>query len=624
MCGIIGFNWNDKKLLKSCLQKIKHRGPDATSTFLDRSVSLGHNRLSILDLSKSGIQPMSNEDKTLWIIFNGEIYNYKEIKNNLKQKHKFKSNTDTEIILHLYEEKGLDFVNQLQGMFALCIYDVKNKKLILARDRVGIKPLYYFSYDSKFIFASEIKSLLLYKGIKKEVNLSALDTYLTFRANTTDESFIKGIKKLPPGSLLIYDLTSKSYSLKKYWDISFSSKISSENYLSKKIQDLLNDSVKGRLMSDVPYGAYLSGGVDSGIIVSLMKKFSPQKVKTFSVGFKEQKYSETNEARFLAKKLDTDHHELLIDESSIKKLPDIVYHSDEPIADPTLIPIYFLSKYAKKYCTVILTGEGSDEIFGGYAHYKFLNFHSKILSKTPLFIRKFALNLFRLIPNSILNKRFKYSSSLGKKGKERLERFILSNNPFEQYSAQISIFDEKEKKELLIPQVHEEKKILNKEDIINSTEELDFKNPMVEDLLMKIDKMTMASAIEGRVPFLDYRLVELAAKIDQKLKIKNFVKDKYILRETFKGLIPKQTKDRKKQYFFVPIEKWIAKDLMPLRHTLLSEEYLKKQGIFNYKYIKEINSNFKKSPLYYSRQLWTLLIFQIWYKIYIENERVEI
>jgi asparagine synthase (glutamine-hydrolysing) len=628
MCGILGFNWEDKRLLEKGLDAIKHRGPDAVSSYSDKMVSLGHARLSIIDLSRAGTQPLSNEDKSIWIIFNGEIYNHGEIKKSLVKKHTFSSKTDTEVILHLYEERGEDFVNYLSGMFAICIYDMKKKKLILVRDRLGLKPLYYLQKGSQFIFSSEIKTILQWKGYQKKVNLGALDSYLTFRANTSSETFFKDIKKLPPASILTYDLNKNNFKIKTYWSVSFNgpySKDLSEDYFSKKIVNLLESAVRDRLMSEVPYGAYLSGGVDSGIIVSLMKKYSPKKVKTFSVGFTEQKYSEVDEANFLAKKLDTDHHELLIDSSSISALPKIVLHSDEPIADPTLIPTYFLSKYAKKYCTIVLTGEGSDEIFGGYAHYRFLNFHSKIISKIPFFIRKFSIKIFNKIPLNLLDFFFSFTSQLGEKGKERLAEFILSNDPNEQYLAQISLFSAREKKKLLTKKVANYKiPKISKKEIVNSAEDIDLKLPMVEDLLMKVDKMTMASGVEGRVPFLDPSLVELSSKIPSSMKVKHFVVGKHILRKSFTKLLPKQTRKRKKRYFFVPIESWVEHDLMPLRKKFFSREYLKKQGIFNYEYLEEISLNFKKSPLYYSRQLWALLIFQIWYSMNIKNETVKI
>ncbi|HUS50776.1 MAG TPA: asparagine synthase (glutamine-hydrolyzing), partial [Candidatus Paceibacterota bacterium] len=557
MCGIIGFNWEDKNLLKNSLRIIKHRGPDYSGIFLDNGISLGHNRLAIIDLSKAGNQPMSNESGTIWITFNGEIYNFKELKKDLEKRHKFKSNTDTEVILHLYEEHGFDFLNKLQGMFAFCIYDSKKKILFLARDRVGIKPLYYYSKLNKFIFCSEIKGILQDKDIKKEINTNSISSFLTFRANTQKETLFKNIKKLMPGHFLVYDLKKRDFYSKQFWDFKINPENKSKNYFIDNLKKLLEDSVRSRLMSDVPYGAYLSGGIDSGTIISLMSNFSQQPIKTFSVGFEQEEHTETKEAKFLAEKLETDHHELLVSEDSIKFLPEIIYHADEPMSDPTSVPIYLLSKYTKKYCTVILTGEGSDEIFAGYPQYKFMKINQKIISKFPQSLKKSTLLISKKTPPILLNKAFKFASALGEKGMERFSNFINSKKYSEQYLNQISIFNEQEQSELLNRKVSLYKKYesyFKNPDLISSCQRLDFKEPMVDDLLMKIDKNTMAFAVEGRVPFLDHRIIELAFKMPLNLKLRGFTKDKFILREAVKKLIPEQTRNRKKKHFFVPID----------------------------------------------------------------------
>lgn len=623
MCGILGFNWTDSSLLKKSLKEINHRGPDDSGTFIDRSISLGHKRLSIIDLSKSGKQPLSNENNSVWVVFNGEIYNFKEIKEQLR-KHNFKSNTDTEILVHLYEEQGIKMLDKLQGMFAFCIYDTRRKILFLARDRIGIKPLYYWNHKGKFAFSSEIKAILQNKEIKKEINPNALSSFLVFRANTQTETIFKNIKKLPPGHFLVYNLKTKRYKITKYWHLTFTPQPNNISFFIKKLQILLEDSVKARLMSDVPYGAYLSGGVDSGTIVSLMSRFS-DRVKTFSVGFPDD--SETNEARFLANKFNTDHHELIIEESSVKHLPDIIYQADEPMSDPTSIPIYLLSKYTKKYCTVILTGEGADEVFAGYPQYKFMKLHHHLIKHFPkIMTNKFPL-LVKKTPKQILNRGFKFASALGERGIERFSNFINANNHSGQYLNQISIFNEEEQSELLSRKVELYKQYssyFQNSRIVTNSQKLDFTEPMVDDLLMKIDKNTMASSIEGRVPFLDHRIVELSARIPDNLKLRGFTKDKFILREASRGLIPNQTRKRKKKHFFVPIDNWFKKELAFLKNELLSEKYIKKQDIFNYNYIKKINKEFESSKLFYSRQLWTLIVFQLWYKRYIENEKIKI
>ncbi len=625
MCGIIGFNWEDKTLLNKILKKIEHRGPDDSGKFIDKNISLGHRRLSILDLSKKGKQPMSNENGTIWIVFNGEIYNFQELRQELKQKnHEFKSNTDTEVLIHLYEEQGVECLKKLNGMFAFCIYDTRKKILFLARDRSGIKPIYYWNDKNKFMFCSEIKGILENKTIKPEINLESISSFFTFRANITEETCFKNIKKLMPGHYLIYSLKHKKiFKIEKYWNINF--KEENIKNPTKKLKKLLFDSIQRRLMSDVPYGAYLSGGIDSGTIVSIMNNFCKNPIKTFSVGF-ENEYDEVNEAKFLSKTFQTNHHELLIKEDSVKYLPEIIYQSDEPMADPTSIPIYLLSKYAKKYCTVILTGEGSDEIFSGYPQYKFMKLHKYFMRPIPKSLRKITPYMIKQTPKLLLNKGFKFASELGEKGIERFSNFTITNDYSKQYLNIVSIFNEQEKKELFKKNYNQNlykqyAKNFKNSRLINSCSVFDFKGNMVDDLLMKVDKNTMAFSIEGRVPFLDYRIIELASKLPENLKLKYFTKDKFILRESIKKIIPEQTRKRQKKHFFVPIHSWFKNELLQLKQDLLAKKYIEKQGIFDYDYISKINKNYKPSPLFYSRQLWALLTFQIWYKQYIENER---
>jgi asparagine synthase (glutamine-hydrolysing) len=619
MCGIVGCDYEDKDFLKKALKEIKHRGPDQSGVYYDENVSLGHNRLSILDLSSNGKQPMSDKSEKVWIVFNGEIYNYSELK-KLLPGIDFKSDSDTEVLIYLYKKYGIKMLEMIQGMFTFCIYDIEKKIFFIARDRVGIKPLYYHN-SNRFIFCSEIKGILQDSSIKRVFNSNVLDSYLIFRANTKEETFFKGIKKLMPGNYIIYDLKKKNLTINKYWDLSFS-----KNSNPKELKNLLLDSVKSRLVSDVPYGAYLSGGVDSGIIVALMKEFSSQPIKTFSVGFDIDSHSETNEARFLAERLKTDHHELLINENSVESLPNIVYHADEPMADPTSIPIYYLSKYAKKYCTVILTGEGADELFSGYPQYRFMDLNKKFISSFPQTLRHSLTKGVKLIPKKFLDKGFKFASSLGEKGIERFSNYINTNNPAEQYLQMVAIFNEKEQSELLNKNIqfyNKFSKYYSKKDLIMSSQIMDFKEPMVDDLLMKVDRNTMAHAIEGRVPFLDHRVVEFAFNLSTSKKLSYF-QNKIVLRNLAKGIIPKQTQNRKKRHFFVPIDNWFKNELSTLKEELLSTSYIRKQNIFNMNYINKINKNFNSSRLFYSRQMWALIVFQIWYKQFIEKEKVAI
>ena len=633
MCGICGFNWEDTPLLNGILKEIEHRGIDGCGKFTNKEISLGHRRLSIIDLSKAGKQPMSNENQDIWIVFNGEIYNFKELREELEQKgHKFKSNTDTEVIIHLYEQEGFNCLNKMNGMFAFCIYDSKKNILFLARDRVGIKPVYYYNNSvenrGEFMFCSEIKGILKNKEIERRVNLDAVSSFLSFRANTNEETCFKSIYKLMPGHYLTYNLKQKQIcEIKKYWDISFKTEDRSEKYFTQGLKRLLFDSVKRQIISDVPFGAYLSGGVDSGTIVSIMSKLHEKPIETFSVGF-ENESDEINESKFLANSLNTHHHELIIKDDSVKYLPKIVHHLDEPMSDPTCIPIYLLSKYTKRYCTVVLTGEGSDELFAGYPQYKFMKLHKHFIRPLPQVFRKPIVALAEKSPKKLLNKGFKFASELGEKGMERFSNFVNTNNFSKQYLNQVAIFNEEEKKELLFNYsenfYNQYSPYFLTSSIVNNCTNLDFKGNMADDLLMKMDKNTMAFSVEARVPFLDHRIIQFASKIPDNLKLRGFTGDKFILREAMKGFIPEQTRKRKKKHFFVPINYWFKNELLQLKEDLLSKQYLDKQGIFKYSYIDKIHKNFKSSNLFYSRQLWSLISFQIWHKLYIENEKIRI
>jgi asparagine synthase (glutamine-hydrolysing) len=633
MCGIVGFaGFEDKKLLHNMTTSLTHRGPDQHAYFLDDNISFGHRRLSIIDLSEKGRQPMCNEEGNLTITFNGEIYNYKELRETLNQLgHKFNSNTDTEVILYAYQEYGPTCVTKLNGCFAFAIYNSNTKSLFLARDRMGIKPLYYAHINDHFYFASEIKAILAAEEIKREVNLSALNSYLSYYANTKSETMFKGIHKLPPGHTLTYK--DNKVTIEKYWNLQMNP-VEQPNS-QKQLLELLQDSVQKRLMSDVPLGVYLSGGVDSGSVVSLMKNVT-NNIKTFSVGFSnDSKKTELAGAKIAADYFGTDHHEIIVDLKSIKHLPNIVYHQDEPMGDPTSIPTYLLSQQAKKKVTVVLTGEGADEQFAGYEQEKFMLLHQKYLQKIPLALRKPLTYPLAKLPAKALNPIFKYMGQLGDEGKRRLIEFINSATTAEQLLSIISIFSDTEKKQLTQGQLHQEiitnqtTNNLNKtyfsqkQQLLNSLLLFENKEVLTENLLMKVDKNTMAHGVEARVPFLDHRVVEFAASLPEKQKLRS-LKDKYILRQTMQKHLPPKRSKQKKERFFVPINHWLKSELSSLSKDLLSKQTITKQGYFDYHYIQKAFENYNSSPLFYSRQLWTLLNFQLWHKMFIDREKVTI
>jgi asparagine synthase (glutamine-hydrolysing) len=615
MCGITGFyGLEDKELLSKMTSLLEHRGPDQSGYYADETVSLGHRRLSIIDLSEDGRQPMGNEEGTVWVVFNGEIYNYQELREKLEKKgHHFKSKTDTEVIVHAYEEYGQKCVSFFNGDFAFAVYDAEKKVLFLARDRLGIKPLYYTLVDGKFYFASEIKALLAVPGLKREVNPRALNYYLSFYANPLAETMFKGIFKVEPGHSLVFK--GKKLVMQKYWDLQMQP--TTLQNPEQELLSLLSDSVQKRLRSDVPLGVYLSGGIDSGTVVALMSKFT-DKVKTFSVGF-DSSLGELQRAKVTAEHFNTDHQEIILNAEAIKALPNIVWHQDEPMGDPTSVPTYLLSKEAKKKVTVVLTGEGADEQFAGYEQEKFMMLHQKYLQKIPF--RKSLAFPLQKIPANALNPFFKYMGSLGEEGKKRLVDFISAQNNPEALMSMIAIFNEQEKQELLGKKIENVTKTikLDKQNLLNSLLLFENKVPLAENLLMKVDKNTMAHGIEARVPFLDHRVVEFAAKLPPELKLKG-LQDKYILRKVMKPYLP--ASKQKKERFFVPVDHWLKDQLQPLSAELLSEKAVKEY--FNPMYVQKMLKGYNTSPLFYGRQIWTVLNFQLWHKMFIEEEKVRL
>ena len=631
MCGICGFNFSDKTLLRNMTDCMKHRGPNARGYFTDRYVSLGHRRLSIIDLTKSGNQPMFNEDKSIVITYNGEIFNFKEIKKDLQEKgHSFSSNTDTEVVIHAYEEYGTDCLKYFNGFFSFALYDSKKKVIFLARDRIGIKPLYYYYDKKKFIFASEIKAILEDKTIRREINKNSLNQYLMFRYIFGTETILKNVFRIKPGHMLMFDCNNNKLNIKKYWDIVIGNKNYSEEVYAKTIFELFKDSVEKRLMSDVPLGVYLSGGIDSSSLVAMMKKLNVKDINTYSVGFQYDIIgNETAYARKVSDIFGTKHHEFLIKPDIVRELPNIVWHLDEPLADPATVPIYFLSKEAKKTVTVILSGDGADELFAGYDQYKFMNLGNK-MGFVPKAIRKNVIPaIVKVTPSKLLDKVYKYSSATGSKIYDRFGKFIscIGEDKARAYIEVISVFDEEEKSKLLkepyknIKNPYDE---LNKEyfsnnnDFLSQLTYMDLKTYLPEDLLMKPDKMCMAFSIEARVPFLDYRLVECAFNIPSKLKL-NGTATKYIMKKSFRNLLPREILHRKKQPFQVPLDKWMSKDLKDYFKNLISSRI--NDRFFDRDYVKKIFDNYNRSKLFYGRQIWSIGIFNIWYRLYIDEEK---
>lgn len=610
MCGISGMvGLEDRNLLKKMGKVIRHRGPDDSGIYVDKNVGLINQRLSIIDI-KRGHQPIHNEERTIWVTYNGEIYNYLELKKELeKKKHKFYTASDTEVLVHLYEEYGDLFVKRLRGMFAFAIWDRKKKKLLLGRDRLGIKPLYYTINNGNLLFGSEIKSILQHEEVERKVDFQALHDFLTLQYVPGPRTMFQKIKKLQPGYILIFE--KGKVKTKKYWDVEINPSEKDEKLIVNYLINLLKESVKIRLMSEVPLGVFLSGGLDSSTVTGIMSMLVDEPVKTYTVGF-DQPTDEFKYAKIVADHFDTDHHELTVKGNEVKILPEIIWHFDEPLADPAALPTYLMSKVTKKHATVVLVGEGGDETFAGYPKYRFMLLAKKYKWLLPKSLAPMSSFLSKISLNST------------KKYLEFLSEFIsVFENDGEAYKKMSALgFHEKDKKELYSEKLKMKKFkenpintfLKNKRiDIFKRMVLFDMKVWLCDRLLMKVDKMTMASSIEARVPLLDHKLVEFMNTVPTNLKL-----NKYIFKKSMVNILPKEILKRKKHGFAVPITKWFEGELKEIALEILSK--LHKEEYFKYTYIQKLLKNPRRFR--HNQQLWNLLNFEIWHKIYIDGNNL--
>ena len=608
MCGIAGIVGDSTGEIKKITQAISHRGPDQNGFFTDKNIALGHRRLSILDLSEKGKQPMSNSEETVWVVFNGEIYNYAELKKSLGKKYQFKSASDTEVLVHGYSEWGIQgLLEKIQGDFAFALWDSNKKKLFLARDRIGVKPLYYAIVNGDLVFGSEQKAILSHTGFKREIDPVALDEYLSLRYEIAPRTLFKGLFKLLPGYYAVFDGNLKT---SKYWDFSNKPENHSENYFIGQTRSAIRESVKARLMSDVPLGAFLSGGLDSSYVVALMSEFG--KVNTFSVGFN-QEDDETKYAKVIAETFGTNHREIFVDLKP-SLLPIVTWHLDEPIADIAALPTYLMAKETKKHVTVVLTGDGGDEVFGGYPRYVWLP------------------KLFKTPGAKLLSKAARLASLLkGKEYCERLKQALEASgekNPAKVFLAYASAFSEKEKKSLYSPWLKSktnassvEKTVsgfLEKEkNFLDSMLYFDLKTLLPDDYLMKVDKTTMSFGVESRVPYLDEGVLDLASRIPAGIKVG--FKTKGFMRKVVRDLLPKEIVERKKQGFNVPTSKWLKGELGEVAEQFLSAESIQKRGLFDAYPARKVLENYRMSPGIYGRQFWALFALELWCRMYLDN-----
>lgn len=626
MCGIAGFfrpiGGGDIDDLNRTTRLLAHRGPDSEGIFFDEKnrVALGHRRLSIIDLSQSAHQPMSNEDGTIWITYNGEVYNYREVHEVLAAKgHKFKSHSDTEAVLHAYEEWGEECLNKFSGMFAFAIWDKKKRKLFLARDRIGKKPLFYYWDGMTFAFASELQGLLAL-DIPRDIDLAAIHQYLTYQYIPAPKSVFKNIFKLSPASYLI--LENSTVKIQRYWDIDFSQKIAvkHEEELADEVFEKLKESVKMRLISDVSLGAFLSGGIDSSIVVALMSDIMREPVKTFSIGFEEEAYNEIPYARQIAELFATDHKEFIVSFDALNVLPKLVRHYGEPFADSSALPTYYLSKMTSGYVKVALSGDGGDENFAGYDRYYALKL-MKRFKHIPQIVRNLSIRMLNML-----------GETDGKSKAKRIKRFIEGSlyPSYHAYFQWMAAFPKEEMEALYGEAMFDTRIIENPEgyiiklferssaeDLIEKAMDTDIHSYLPFDLLVKVDIASMANSLEIRCPFLDHNLMEFAASIPIEYKLNKNIK-KYILKKAFRGIIPDKIFERPKSGFGVPICKWFRNDLKNyVSDMLLSRRFLER-GYFKGEAVKNLLSEHISGKKDHSSKLWSLLMLELWHREFID------
>ncbi len=605
-----------------------HRGPDNAGYYLENGVGLGHRRLSIIDI-EGGDQPIFNEDDSLLIVFNGEIFNYQSLRRQLIDKgHRFRTNSDTEVILHLYEEKGPDCLHDLNGQFAIAIYDRNRKSLFLARDRLGIKPLYYVNMEGKFLFASEFKSILRYRDFQTSLNWQSIHDYLALRYVPGPGGMFNEINKIPAGHYAIVE--NGIPRIHRYWkpEIYDGPFDSSEDEYLEGFAEQFERSVKRRLISEVPVGAYLSGGLDSSVIVAAFSKLAAEPVRTFSVGF-DYEHDELAQAAATARHLGCHHTEIACRAEDISLLPEVTYHLDEPIGDGIVVPLYQLSREAKKQVSVVLTGEGADEILGGYLFHKALLSGHKLARITPRFVREKILGpAVALAPNALINLAFDYPAELGQRGKLKVADYLGLLEPDQlpqAYRHLTSLFDARDTDTLYTDEFRER---LNMQDensesearyksspYLNRIIDLQFKHWLPDCILMKQDKMAMAHSIEGRVPFMDHELVEYALKIPPRLKIRRGI-SKYLLRRYAERMLPEAVTSRRKQPFYIPVENYYSHpDFQEMMHDTLSEQSVRQRGIVRPEAVARLRKSMESGEFMYAKQVLSLMILELWFRI---------
>ena len=626
MCGIVGIVRSDGKsvdeaLLTRMCTAIRHRGPDDDGFYFNGPAGIGMRRLSIIDVA-GGHQPIHNQDRTAWIVYNGEIYNYLELREKLeKLGHHFYTNSDTEAIIHAYDEYGADCPKHLRGMFAFAIWDERTQELLLARDRVGKKPLLYAQVNGQLVFGSEFVALLQHPDVSREVNPQAIDQYLSFMCVPAPLTAYKSIRKLEPGHTLRW--RKGEIKTERYWLPDFSNKLKiSEEEAGERTIEILREAVRIRLMSEVPLGAFLSGGIDSSAVVALMSQESSERVKTFSIGFEEQDFSELHHARRVAEHIGAEHHEFIVKPDALEVLPILVEHYGEPYADSSAVPTYYVSRETRKHVTVALNGDGGDESFAGYERYIAMTLTEQY-RKVPAPIRESLIkNAVNLIPTSTTT-RSRVASA-----KRMLSAVSLPR--VNRYMHWMSAFNEQMKAELYSDSFRNETananatgvldewfQRANGASIVDTALLADLMTYLPNDLLVKVDIASMAVSLEARSPFLDHHLIEFAASLPPELKLRRLT-TKYLLKRVLRQLLPKENLDRRKMGFGVPINHWFRGKLQPfLREVVLSEKAIGR-GMFQRQTVERLIDEHVRGARNHAHQLWTLMMLELWFQRFID------
>ena len=629
MCGICGiYNKGSEEIIPETIITMRdvmtNRGPDDAGLYIGPHIGLGHRRLSIIDLSVAGNQPLSNEDGAIWLVVNGEIYNFPELRDRLlAQGHVFRSQTDAEVLIHGYEEWGLeDLLQKINGMFAFAIWDSKKEELILVRDRLGVKPLFYLESNGKVYFSSDIKSIWLGSENELVLNYEAFDHFLYSYSIPQQYSIFQEVRKVLPAHYVRFN-KNKTF-MNKYWDLSFATKeeMEEEEYV-EEVQDRLVQAVKRRLISDVPLGAFLSGGVDSSLVVAMMANLSDYPVKTFSIGFQEESHNELKYARKVAEHYATEHHEFIIEPDAIAILPQVIWSHGEPFADSSQIPAYYVANMTKKHVKVALTGDGGDESFGGYnhiaAHY-FGSLYRKYLPSVvgDLLFPAITAALVAAVGRRGLISKMKTLTEYGSRdfiNSYRLGGIFRSHHRENLYTpefkSKLSYHDPSDIFETVISST-------NGWDDIDKALYVDFKTLLPNTYLTKVDIATMMNSLEARSPFLDYKVVEFAARIPAKIKVKHG-QQKYLLKKVASKFVPHDVIYRKKWGFAVPIGSWLRENLASLTRNILLSEAANKRGYFSVNFVRRLLDEHLSGACDHRHRLWTLLCFELWHLMFVDK-----